>query len=264
MLPDMPPPNKRPLSRSPLVTAVCQVKFEEIVAVSEPRTMLAFQNELGGRTGAYPRSEHLASPTITIRQIGNSLPQPSLEAVQHGWRLVSADGAWAVTLMPDNVALETTHYMTWDGDFRERLRSVLAALSKSVSPATEQRLGLRYVNQIAHPPVKASAQWEKYIAPELLGAVLHNHLGPRVAAAQQQFDLDCGDDIKCGLRHGFADPRRTNGSFVYLIDIDVYREDIHEFDPDDSEVTATEFNDISVQIFRECITDHLYDILSSS
>lgn len=264
MLPDMPPPDKRPLSRSPLITAVCQIKFEEIVAVSEPRTMLAFQNELGGRTGTYPRSERLANPIITIRQIGNGLPQSSMDAIQHGWRLVSADGAWAITLMPDNVALETTRYTTWNDDFRERLRNVLIALSKSVSPATEQRLGLRYVNQIAHPPVKSPEQWKEYIAPALLGVVLHDRLGPRVAAAQQQFDIDCGNEIKCGLRHGFADSRRTNGSFVYLIDIDVYREDIHEFTPDDSEAAAAEFNDISVQIFRECITDHLYDILSSS
>ncbi len=166
--------------------------------------------------------------------------------------------------MPDAVALETTHYKTWDGDFHDRWKRVLDAISKGVSPATEQRLGLRYINQVVHPPVSIPSQWDQYIVPELLGAVLHNHLGPRIAAAQQQLDIDCGDDVKCSLRHGFADPRRGAGSFSYLIDIDVYRDTIREFDTDDIELAVAAFNDRAVQIFRQCITDHLYEILSSN
>lgn len=261
MLPDLPPPDKRHLPRSPLLTTVCQIKFEEIAAVGDARTLLNIQNELGGRSGEYPRSEQLVGPAVTIRQPGNAILQPSIDA-QHGWRLSSSDGVWTITLMPDSVALETTRYTTWAEDFHARFKRVLNAVARCIAPSTEQRLGLRYVNQISQPPIKAPYQWKEYIAPELLGAVLHDHLGPRVAATQQQIDLDCGDEVKCSVRHGFADSRRMNNSFVYLIDTDVYREAIREFDPADIEAATIEFNDIALQIFQQSITPHLFDVLS--
>ena len=53
----LPDPVKAPLGKSPLQLVVCQVRFEETLAVSDAKLVLRLHGDLGGRAGRYPKLE---------------------------------------------------------------------------------------------------------------------------------------------------------------------------------------------------------------
>lgn len=256
MILEVPAPRRVPLPRAPLTLAVCQMRYETVASVSENQSMLAIQEELGGRNGLYPKAEKLQGQQLTF-QMGAGGPQSLLVPAQSGWRLLSRDGTWIVALMPDNVSLETTRYSTWEGSFQDRLSQVAEAVMKHIKPEIEQRLGLRYVNQLNQPRVTTPQGWSPYITPELLGAALHKNLGPGIKASLQQLDLDAGSDMHCSLRHGFSADSSRDGALTYLLDIDVYREGVRRFDVADIMMQAQRFNDLALTIFQQAITPEM-------
>lgn len=260
---DLPAPDKTQLDRSPLALVVCQVRFENVLAVSDSRTMRLVHEALGDRSGPYPRAEPLSDQGVSI-QLGAAGATTAAQPLQTGWRLRSRDGGWSVALMPSHVALETTAYTTWSDDFRPRLAHLIEATAKHIAPETEQRLGLRYINRITAPPVTRPREWQGHIAPELLGVVLHNRLGPGATAAQQQVDLEVDDGTQCSFRHGFfTDPAR-NQALTYVLDFDVYREGVSAFDPGDIMTTADAFNTVALQLFQQAITPQLRALLAKA
>jgi uncharacterized protein (TIGR04255 family) len=237
------------------------VRFEETLAISDSKLMLAIHERLGGRTGRYPKVEAVKGLRVDFQiNVAGSGQLPS-EAPYSGWRLSSEDG-WTVSIMPDHVALETTRYTTWDADFRVRLAELIDAVQAEIEPGTEQRLGLRYIDRITDPPVDSPVEWRGYIAAELLGPVLHEALGPAVKTTQQQVVLDFGSGVQCLFRHGFfADPN-LEGRLTYLLDFDVFRADIQQFDPDGIKAAADQFNKLSLQLFQQATTADLRRILA--
>ena len=257
---NLPAPDKTQLARSPLALVVCQIRFEDVLAVSEGKTMLAIHETLGGRQGPYPKSERLVGQGLNIH-LDPAGAKSSARPPEPGWRLMSRDEQWVISILPGYVALETTAYTTWDEDFRPRLANLIEATSKHIEPDTEQRLGLRYLDRIIEPSVNNPQDWEGYIAPELLGAVLHEHIGAGVTTAEQQIVLDVDDDTRCGLRHGFfADPARDQ-SLTYVLDFDVYREGVRSFDPGDILAAADKFSTVALQLFQVAITPRLHALL---
>jgi len=256
-------PDKRQLLRSPLVLVVAQVRHEEIVDLGSGRAMLEVHGALGGPSGRYPRSEQ-AIEQATNAQLGPGMLPMAMQTQRKGWRLRSSDGAWTISLMPEYFSLETTAYMTWGGDLRPRFAELLAAVARSIDPATQQRIGVRYVDRITDPHVDTPQEWKGYIAPEFLGPLLHARLGPAALATQQQIDIDAGDEVRSSIRHGyFADPVRAN-ALTYLLDFDVYRETIRTFDKEDILDTLDAFNLLALQLFQQAVTDRLLDHLGRS
>lgn len=260
---NLPPWERGNLSKSPLTLAVCQVRYEEVLAVSDSRVILSIHRALGGRTGLYPKVERMQEAGIEIQVGPGSVVAPALPLAQSpGWRLSSQDGRWTVSIMPSHVALETTRYTTWGDDFKVRLAKVLEAVGEHIAPETEQRLGLRYVDRLTEPVVDSPRGWEGLIAPELLGPILHARLGPAMLAAQQQIDLAAEEGIRCSLRHGCFADRTRDGALTYLLDFDVYREGISPFDVDDIRVAADAFNKLNVQLFQQAVTPKMLDLLT--
>jgi uncharacterized protein (TIGR04255 family) len=254
---DLPAPDKTQLARSPLALVVCQVRFEQVLAVSDSRVLRAMHEALGGRRGPYPKAERQTDQGMSI-QLGAAGAAATAHPPQTGWRLTSPDGGWAVALMPGNVALETTAYTTWSDGFRPRLARLIEATVEHIAPDTEQRLGLRYINRIVEPSVATPRDWDGLIASELLGLVLHDRLGSGATAAQQQVDLEVGDGVRCAFRHGFfADPARGRAQ-TYVLDLDVYRDSVCAFDAADIMTTADAFNTIALQLFQQAITPRLH------
>ena len=258
----LPAPDKRQLARSPLALVVCQVQFEELAAATDARLAVRFSQALGGRTGPYPRLEPVSIQTINV--VGGPAGMQSTAQPRQGWRLQSSDGYWTVVLMPDHVALETSRYTTWSDDFQKRIADVLDATGRLIEPAIEQRLGLRYVNRVTEPAVKAPAEWRDYVASSFLGPVLDETLGGAVQAAQQQLDLSLDDSVSCNVRHGFfSDPARR-GAPTYLIDIDVYRATGQPFDLPGIKQTLATFNERVLQVFQVVVTPQLVEFLRTA
>jgi uncharacterized protein (TIGR04255 family) len=159
------------------------------------------------------------------------------------------------------VSLETSSYETWDA-FRERLQAVVGAAAEYLDPAFEQRLGLRYIDRLAHDGVDQPTDWARYVVPELLGPVLHAGFGPAVRAAQQQIvlALDEGGTTQCGFRHGFVgEPGEPS---AYVLDYDVYREETRPFSVEDTLSAVDDFNGYALQLFQASITSEYRETLA--
>lgn len=239
------------LDRSPLQLVVCQIKFEQTVAVGDPRLILALHEELGGADGPYPKVEQVRGSRLDIPvNLGGQSPGVPSETSFTAWRMQHADG-WMVTVMPDSVSLETTRYTAWTSDFKPRLTALVDATAKHIKPATEQRVGLRYVDRIVEPPVTEPDQWRGLIADEALGALLHPTLGPLVRAIQQQLILDLGDGISAIVRTAMVADPAASDNLAYMLDIDVFREGVRAFDSASIKGAVVNLHDINLRLFQQ-------------
>jgi uncharacterized protein (TIGR04255 family) len=260
---DLVPGEHHQLPGSPLTLVVCQVRFDATSAASDPATVLAIHESLGGKEGGYPVLER-AQVTPQLPPQAHDMPLV-IPQIPVGWRYKSQDGAWIVTVSPDAVALETTiGYTSWADDFRARLVQLFQAVTKHVSPALVHRVGLRYIDQIARPEVNAPADLAPYIAPELLGPLLHPGFGEAITGAQQQLELDVGDGVRCGLRHGFLRDQQSGGQITYILDTDVFRDEIRRYDEEQVLEDADRFHEVALALFHASITPALMNIFEDA
>jgi uncharacterized protein (TIGR04255 family) len=249
----LPPPDKEPLARSPLELVVCQIRFDTNLAVSDGHVALAFHEQLGGRSGSYPKISQVAAQELNLA-LGAGVPPIGQARSLSGWRFAAEDDRWLVSLMPDFVSLETSAYTTWEDDFQTRLETIVDALAEVIKPALEQRLGLRYVDRLDEPAVEFAQEWQPYIAPELLGLLRHERLGEAVVAARQSLVLRLAEDVNCGLTHGFAADPNQGGKLSYVLDFDIFRDQARAFDAAQAKEAATKFNEYALQLFQLAVT----------
>jgi uncharacterized protein (TIGR04255 family) len=257
---DLPEPDRGRLARSPLELVVCQVRHERRLVVGEGATALAVHDALGGVGGAYPSIDEVSGAELNV-MMGLGIGAPNVrETKTSGWRLTSADGAWVITLMPDNFSLETSSYTSWDDDFAPRLDALIDAVATHVNPTFEQRIGLRYVDRINELGLTHLAAWQPYLRPELLGLALHPQLGPGVRSYQQQVLIELADGVTAGLRHGpVVEPGRD--VVDYQLDYDIFRQGGRPFDADAVKAATAQFNISALQLFQATISDALLEEL---
>lgn len=257
----LPDPVKAPLSKSPLQLVVCQVRFEETLAVSDAKLVLRLHGDLGGRAGPYPKLESVRGTRVEIPMAaGGPLGAPS-ETAFAGWRMSSADG-WVVTIMPDSVALETSRYTTWDEDFGPRFRQIIEGVASRISPSIEQRLGLRYVDRITQPKVTSPDQWRDFVSEQFLGLIMHPIVGRLVKNSQQQTLLTLDDGISALVRTGFAVEDDASSDLAYLLDFDVSRSEVRAFDVQSILEGAETLHDLNVRLFHQAVTPRLLEALA--
>ena len=256
------PPDERQLPKSPLTLVVCQVRFEQLPGIRDARTALALHEALGGRQGKYGKMEQIQSSSFAASMAPNVPAAVSKVGDQQGWRFRSQDDSWLVTVFPDQASLETTTaYTNWQGDFRLRVEELFRALEATLSPATRQRLGLRYIDQICDPAVQAPQEWQPYLAQEILGPVLHPTLGAGIVATHQQMDIDVGNDLHCTLSHGFFRDAAKGNALTYILDTDVFRADVAAYSAESLVNEVEEFHQLVLQVFQACVTPALLDYL---
>ena len=263
---ELPPPVHGQLPHSPLTLVVCQIRFETMAGVGDGKNALRFYEELGGSAGHYLRPEKAELRSIAVEldgQAGAVRTSPTGAQV-NGWRLKGREEPWLISLMPDFVSLETTGaYSSWEG-FRARLAQVLDASAAALGPETEQRLGLRYVDQINEPEVRRLRDWAQYIDSSLLGMGAHPTLGAGVTRIQQQFELQPNDEFACVVRQGFFSDESRAGNQSFVLDTDVYREGVRLFDQLALLGAADTFHDFALQVFQQSITEKLFNFLRES
>lgn len=255
----LPEPITDALGNSPLKLVVCQVRMEESPSVADPRVGLEVFERLGGRSGRYPVFEPFKGEQIAI-QVGPNVPMSTQQTSLAGWRAMSEDRSWVVALLSGSIALETKAYTTWDEDFLPRMEGVLDAVGETLRPAIQMRIGLRYVDLITRRPVRSPQDWRGWISDELLGPILHPTVGPSVVGTQQQVDIDAGSGIRCTLRHGVV-PADPGGGLGYLLDWDVYQEEVRAFDALAIRDWLVGSHHLVLQLFQQAITPELFDEL---
>ena len=253
------------LARPPLTTVICQIRFDTTAQASDARRLRDLRAALGGEE-AFPHVDEIRQGefSITVGPGGVSPAAAQQTNSGRGWRLRSADGTRVVTLLPAWVTLEMFDYPGWDEGFYPTLQNLANAVRDIIDPAFEQRLGLRYINQVTVPDdVSNAAGWAGYIDPAFLSVAAHPEIGPHVHLTRQQTVLELEGGTRCNLNHGFAPDDDRGGSLTYVLDLDVYREGMRDFDPDEIAAAVSAFNLIALRLFQLATTPELRDLFRS-
>lgn len=236
------------LARSPLVLVAAQVNFEEVGREVSHAHARAFQRNLGSDRWPALQSAPRVQATMTP---GGVVAEPNRQA----YRLANREENASLLINPDSVTLEARAYTGW-GAFRADLAAVIAALADVFDPGVQQRLGLRYIDQIPLPD--GEDDWRALVRESMLGLSGDTMLADGVVASDQRVLLQLDDDVRCVLRHGqLAQPATDGPGGAYLLDFDVYREG-GLFDPTVTDAGADVLHAYVGRLFRACITDRLY------
>jgi len=209
--------------RTPLVLAICQVRFRPVLSISDPASVATLQRSLLER---YPILDPFGELELKLA----GLPaQTQIESgtPAHRWKFTDTDDTWTVVLALDFITIETRRYEAFE-EFLQRVREVLLAFGESFPRTIGTRIGLRYINEIRTD----DDQWEDVVRAGLLGPLREPELGGQIDQAIQQIVLKYDDEQGINFRHGVLEgtvvqPRPSDeppASKFYLLDYDAYRE----------------------------------------
>ncbi len=248
---ELPAPFEGILARSPLALVACQVRYSDSARVLSGGVAAELSRRLADAKFPYPRVDQVQLQNFNV-DVGAGTARS--ESAGRGWRLQTEDGRWILTVTPDAVTLETTRYKTWREDFCARFCAVVDALCEAVSPKAETRLGLRYVDVIVDPPAKHMADWKGWIDQSFLGPIAHPRLGSGISTMQQQMSLNLDHDIRATLRSGVYPDAARDNTPTYLIDTDVFRESLVQFERDGIYEMIERLHDWNLRLFQMIIT----------
>jgi uncharacterized protein (TIGR04255 family) len=257
---DLDVPPREVFERSPLVLALCQVRYSPVLSVSSPMSVAPFQQAIIDR---YPVTSEERNVNVQVSgdfSTNQASVQSSLGPVS--WRFADTDDTWTVVLTPEFLTLETRSYHDF-ADFVDRLDYLLRALAKHIGPRVGLRIGLRYVNEVRPD----NQDWASVVRPELLGPLFVPALARHTKQAIQHVQLRGPDGVGVNIQHGLfpegtvINPRpdvTPPSSPFYLFDVDVYQ----EFRPGVLPVKATvvcdhvrQYHDVVSRLFRWSVTE---------
>ena len=250
-----------PLSRQPLVLALCQVRFS---TVQVGDYIPAIQEEF--RRKGLP-IERAGKVQQLIFAPGGGAPIQAVE--QQRWEFRTRDEFWSILVMSDSVVLQTTAYERFEG-FAERLQhavDTVFAKTEHDRLGVVHRVGLRYIDAIRP---RAGEDFRFYLRDGFHGIAedvfrpgtqrLHVESAGKtqvgevagtmvVRVVQNDQGLLLPPDLVGGAPK--QDSSAETGELITLIDMDHYVEG--NFDPDARWVveTAYEMHDQIVETFYE-------------
>lgn len=151
--------------RNQLSEVICQLRFPEILAISE-KAPVDFQEAIRGEFPQFQRRMDVAAPKISGVP-GNMTLQNQPATVNY--QFASADGVWRVNLTGKFISLSCSRYTCWE-DFARKLDKPLAAFIQIYKPAYFERVGLRYLNFISRGELGlGTTPFKELIQPCYLG-----------------------------------------------------------------------------------------------
>lgn len=260
--------DEMPLARSPIISVVWQLRFEEHPALIAPQAVLRLQELLGGE------AEFLITQLPRIRlsvqavepAAAEGMPPSAVGAAGGGWRLSAADGSWHLNVEAGSVSIESSQYGSWADNFLPRLQQVLTALADVGSPVVETRLGLRYINivvgsAVGRSPLSTPDQLGDLIAPWLLGALNEQQLQGFVQMANGRIMFRF-ENTTAILNHGVVSAE--NGELGYLVDIDTFREGGRALQNDGILAQCEVLHTIALGLFQASLTDEILESMRSA
>jgi uncharacterized protein (TIGR04255 family) len=231
-------PRQPLLKRAPLVLAVCQLRFPLV---------LGFSDDL-----VRPLQVALASefPDVEVEE---------LQQVQFGADGITLTGQhqrlyrfrthakdWVVSVGPSALALETTAYQGFH-DFIGRWARVAQAAVETLNLRHQDRLGLRYVNELAAPPSATRDDLLALVTPELVGPVGAHERMQRLLKAWQELRFEQDDGV-CTMQHGYA--QRPENGWAYVLDFDYYDETGKDIELETQMRTLAQYNHRTFELFQ--------------
>lgn len=245
--------------RNQLSEVICQLRFPEILAISE-KAPVEFQEAIRSEFPQFLRRMDAPAPRITGVPGNMTLQnQPATVNYQFG----SADGIWRVNLTGKFISLSCSRYTSWE-EFAGKLDKPLAAFIQVYKPAYFERVGLRYLNFISRGELGLGATpFNRLIEPCYLGPlgeedILEGNVGRCSVDAEMALRGGCRVKLHAGpgmvKKNGQADKE-----IKFIFDQDLYM-------PGQLPVnlSAGALQTLHVQansLFRGAITEELHDAM---
>lgn len=244
---------------NPLAQVICQLRFPEILSVSE-NAPAAFQELIRDEYPQFARRTEYGSPKVTGVP-GNFSVEKQPPVINYAFS--SENNEWRVNLTSKFISLTCTKYTQWE-DFASKLDKPLAAFIKTYKPAYFERIGLRYLNFISRNELGlAHLPFRDLFRSCYLGVLSEDDI-LETSAAQSTTDVDIalrgGCRAKIHAGPGMIKQNGTNDREVkFIFDQDLYM-------PGNIPVnlSAGAIQTLHAQayaVFRGAITDTLHDAM---
>jgi uncharacterized protein (TIGR04255 family) len=250
----LPEPTTDKLKRSPLVLVVCQVRFEKVAAAADAGRALAIQGSLVDRL---PNINEHEQRGVVLTPAGTVEQQPPVKV----WQFKSTDQTTTASISPDFVSLETSDYSDWS-DFSGLLHRLLQGVGDELKPKIEQRVGLRYVDQLMIPTQDLEAELRKRLSPELLGPLVGAPFGESVIRSQQVLEIDGPQDLSVLFRHGI-DGGTTPNEAQYVLDYDCFSQTGRAFEIANLKDQLEKLHRLALQVFQATLLPAYFSTLGS-
>ena len=254
MMPFGPSVPEVPLSRSPLVNVIAQVRFPQVMKIESDAGFVAPFQEAIRKDYPILRPE---------RQLGVLIGPGGVQPQDAGtvWRFETKDpDAWQVTLASTFVSLSAKRY-TRRSDLLQRLAVVLHALEAWLSPNVCDRIGVRYVDRISGEQLP---RLNSLVRSEVLGvAGDEKAMGDaQVVHALSDSLFRLSDASELRGRWGTLPPGATYDPGIepsrepsWVLDLDHYISKQEDFDLAAIGGTVAEFCERIYTFFRWVVTD---------
>lgn len=224
------------LLQSPLKTVLCQVRFPTQIGFSEDHVR-PIQRRLAAR---YPRAEVGQLAELRVDAVG--VTPVSNEPVFH---LRDASATWTVTITRSFLSLETTAYIDFL-DFLRRWHPVMEIVADELGLDRQERIGLRYINEVAIDGEPTVTLLRSMLKPEVVGIVGANPATERLLSSMHELRFAQDRGI-CTLRHGVL---QQEPGVALVVDLDAYDDTPVELDIERQARLLAMFNHRVFDIFR--------------
>lgn len=244
-------PQEIPLSKSPLVHVISQVRFPIIVSIEKRDFIGPFQESI---RDMYPvlraeRTRGLIMGPETVEQTQSNVI----------WRFVDLEGTWKASLSAGFVALETTAY-TSRADFFKRFKILLEAVNTHIGPKIMDRIGVRYIDRVCGYQVN---QIEGLVRKEILG-ILAAPIGAHVHHALSESRLKVPNSKAEMLARWGRLPENVTpdpgaiepiSALSWILDLDMFCSEPKPFDSVELTREACSYAERIYSVFRWMVTD---------
>jgi uncharacterized protein (TIGR04255 family) len=250
----LPPAEPVLLAQSQLEVALVEVRFSGLRDAVTTNEVLGLRQLLADAGLELPRMQATQQQQIAVAVTPGGDVTPELEVRASGWQLASDDGHLVATVLPNMVAVQSTHYERWSTSLSPTLQTLVAAVGATLEPELVHRVGVRYVNRLTLPDAVTPAAWTGSINPKVLGPLTDDVLGATIAGSQQQLELKLGDAHGALVRHGAFADGAIGGRYSYLVDIDVFDQTTARFDVSAIAETSRTLNRTALSLFQLIVT----------
>jgi uncharacterized protein (TIGR04255 family) len=227
--------------------ALCQLRFPIQLGFGDD-DVRPIQADLSAR---YPRVDR------EVQQLFQITPErvEQVQTAETVYRLRSDDATWVVTLASTFVTLETTNYHRFS-EFLERWIEVFDSVTQYLGVERQERLGLRYVNELAVPEATSTVSaLQRMLRPELLGPITAQPVIEEPVTSMQELRFRHAIGMAT-LRHGLQ--RNDRDEPIYLVDTDIYDDTARALDREQQLSTMKQFNKTAYDLFRSSVTDEQF------
>lgn len=181
--------------------------------------------------------------------------------VQKGWILATADRTLSIILMPSSVVVQTVKYERFSTSMEPQLIRAISAYASITGARLVQRIGLRYVNRLIDSGATHPRFWVTKVKAPFAGA-LESDLCELVESLHQQVNLRLEPNVGSIIHSGAFLDQASGGTFGFLVDIDVFREQAIDFNLEHIGNLVRQLNRTAHSLFATVLADEALDDMS--